>query len=443
MIIQSFHTNGFFTSFWIIPLIMMLLAVILSVSMIYIDIYIIADYSKMLDNIYGLHGALRSLLSVVASAIITMITFTFSMTVLILSYVANQLGPRIIPNVMNQKVTQVILGFFVATFIYTITIFLSLIYMETQGGFPLLSVVVNIAFSIIAIFALIYFICFIGYVIQFDNILEFIVNDIDACLHRLKDENHSNSTSDNQNTLNVFEAMSSPKTAFALKPGYIQKIDIDALLKFAEQNNLFIYIPTRVGKYIYHEKPLVIVYGHKIPDKSLEKLPAYFLIGKQRSTYSDVCFCFQELSEITLRALSPSLNNPYGSMHAIDRIFSCFAKLSPDIIPSPVVIDNQDVARIVRDNFDHNDILCNALKRIRQQAENDVLVAIHILQKAAEMTDANYPSGFIEALANEIDTLFSQIVSKNLSERDQDDLKAWYQKANENLEKLSAINKDR
>jgi len=105
------------SSFWYIPFGMTILIIALAMSMLYMD-YNSYFYplKKYLHTIVGADNA-RTTLSIIATAVITITSVTFSMTVLTLSIASNQLGPRLLPNFMRQKTTQLVLGLFVGTFI--------------------------------------------------------------------------------------------------------------------------------------------------------------------------------------------------------------------------------------------------------------------------------------------------------------------------------------
>ena len=71
------------------------------------------------DWIYsgGAEGA-RAVLSVIASSMITVAGVVFSITIVALTLASSQFGPRLLRNFMRDTANQVVLGTFIATFLY-------------------------------------------------------------------------------------------------------------------------------------------------------------------------------------------------------------------------------------------------------------------------------------------------------------------------------------
>ena len=61
-------------------------------------------------------------LSNLVSAMITMATLAISITMVVLTLAAQQLGPRLIRNFMADRRTQIALGLFVATVVYLLLV---------------------------------------------------------------------------------------------------------------------------------------------------------------------------------------------------------------------------------------------------------------------------------------------------------------------------------
>src|SRR5665648_377986 len=72
----------------------------------------------------GAEGA-SALLGIVAGSMITIAGVVFSMTLVALSLASSQLGPRLLRSFMRDRATQVVLGTFIATFLYLSLIHIS------------------------------------------------------------------------------------------------------------------------------------------------------------------------------------------------------------------------------------------------------------------------------------------------------------------------------
>jgi uncharacterized membrane protein len=69
----------------------------------------------------GPEGA-RLVLSSIAGSMMTVASLVFSMTLVTLTLASSQLGPRLITRFMRDRVNQVVLGTFIATFLFALVV---------------------------------------------------------------------------------------------------------------------------------------------------------------------------------------------------------------------------------------------------------------------------------------------------------------------------------
>ena len=159
-------------SFWFLPGLMLLGAISLSALTLVADRSDIRAWFEALPPLYtiGAEGA-RLMLSTVAGSMITVASLGFSLTLIVLTLASQQLGPRVIGMYMRDRVIQVVLGLYLATFVYALLI-LRAVNQEPAGVFiPNLSIVVVLLLSIVCFMLLIYFIHHTALFIQADFML--------------------------------------------------------------------------------------------------------------------------------------------------------------------------------------------------------------------------------------------------------------------------------
>lgn len=111
------------SSYWFIPTIMAVMAVITGIGMVFLDVRLGTDWLKE----FGWYqsntpdGA-REVLSTIASSAITVAGVVFSITIVAVSFAAGQYGPRVLGNFMRDRGNQITLGTFIATFLYCILV---------------------------------------------------------------------------------------------------------------------------------------------------------------------------------------------------------------------------------------------------------------------------------------------------------------------------------
>ena len=123
------------TGFWFVPSIMLVLAAVLALTLLYVDERVDPGTRESIAWAYsgGPEGA-RSLFSTIAGSMVTAASFTF-LSAVPLSIAAQQYGSRLLCNFMRDRVTQVLLGTFVSTFLYRVLVVREMRGSDFSGGF--------------------------------------------------------------------------------------------------------------------------------------------------------------------------------------------------------------------------------------------------------------------------------------------------------------------
>jgi hypothetical protein len=115
----------------------------------------------------------RSLLSTIAGSVMNVAGVVFSLTIIALTLASQQFGPRLLGNFMRDRGNQLVLGTFVATFLYCLLILRTM--REESGGsqgfVPHLSVAMALLIMVGALAALNYLIHHIAASIQVQNVI--------------------------------------------------------------------------------------------------------------------------------------------------------------------------------------------------------------------------------------------------------------------------------
>ena len=121
------------SSFWFVPGMMAIGAIILSIFTLSIDRLLLQSIDIRAWWLYtgGPDGA-RTLLSTIAGSMITVAGVVFSITIVVLSLASSQFGPRLIRNFIDQRINQMVLGTFIATFVFCIHFFSFLMYLSAR-----------------------------------------------------------------------------------------------------------------------------------------------------------------------------------------------------------------------------------------------------------------------------------------------------------------------
>lgn len=371
------------STFWFIPIMLVLSSVILAFLFIYIDYELKLEPDGILKYIYaGSADSARSILSTIAGAMIGVAGTVFSITLVALTLASSQFGSRLLRNFMYDSVNQTVLGSFVATFIYCLLVLNSVRGGEEFQFIPVISVFLAIALGILNILLLIIFIHHIATTIQSDKIVSEITNTLFDDLDDLMQDD------EDTNTIRHFPDMkfirSNYKNEFEISAqdnGYIQYIDYPDLLDITIEKELVVIINYRAGQYIIEGSPLFTVLSNGETSEELENdLNDLISIGDIRTPLQDAEFAIHQIVEVAVRALSPGINDPYTANTCIDNLSAIMAKLTHTPFPHKHRYDEKGNLRLVINILTFKGILDAAYNQIRQNAGNSPAVLIRMME---------------------------------------------------------------
>ena len=142
------------------PSIIALFGILLAYFMLFLEEKGITKYllEYIPDVVVNNTETSRSLLTTFIGGLISIMVFSFSMVMLLLSQASNNYSPRLLPGLISDKHHQVILGIYLATILYNIFILFSVEPSEDKYTLPGFSVLLGIVFTILCLVAFIYFI---------------------------------------------------------------------------------------------------------------------------------------------------------------------------------------------------------------------------------------------------------------------------------------------
>ncbi|MEP6515234.1 DUF2254 domain-containing protein [Microcoleus vaginatus] len=417
------------SSYWFIPTLMAVGSMILAIAMLRID------RTGNIPNwrwIYtgGADGA-RAVLSSVAGSMISVVATAFSITIVALQLASSNFGPRLLRNFMQDTGNQIVLGTFIATFIYCLLV-LRTIHAEGEGYslfVPQLSVTVGTGLAIASIGVLIYFIHHASTIIQASHIITQVSGDLDKALDRLFPEKIGEGKANNSRQVGEipanFDSEASPIKATG--EGYLQAIDDDELMKTARKYDLLVRLTTRPGKFIVKGSDLAMVFPEKEVNQSLkQQINDAFILGQERTEYQDIKFPIDQLVEIALRAISPGINDPFTAIRCIDRLSAGLSRLAERDFPSPYRYDDEQNLRVIVEGVTFEGLVDAAFNQIRQYSKSDVAVTIRLLEAIACIATYTHNSKQREALRRQAEMILNSSGEQISQEQDQKDVQERY-----------------
>src|SRR6202453_577526 len=240
------------TSLWFVPAIEVVAAIALFIGTLTADRASHRGYFSVPTwGIRGSADAALEILTAIAAAIITVVGVVFSIILVTLTLASTQFGPRMLRNFIRDRGTQLTLGTFVATFVYSVLV-LAAIGTGSHGDFvPHISVTVTLGLTVIDLAVLIYFIHHTAISIQLPHVLASIAADL---AEAIREQGGGPDRLGPEAGLSAVELVSRTEASGAvlLAPvsGYLQFIKHQNLVRLATQAEAVINLEYRPGHFI-------------------------------------------------------------------------------------------------------------------------------------------------------------------------------------------------
>ncbi len=379
------------SSFWFIPVLLSVTALSLGLFMPQIEYRLGRSMADRYGWIFqgGPDGA-RAVMSASASSMITTAGVVFSITIVALVLAANQFGPRLLRNFMRDKAIQVVLGVFLATFLYCLTVLRAIKGTGNENGgefVPHLAVTLGLVLTISSVGFLIYFIHHLAEMIQAPNVLADVHEDLHRAIDRLLPggvgQEPAPRESQDQRERERLEAdfARDPFRIGASQAGYIQQIETTRLLRIASRRGLTVKILYHPGQFLdRNDIVMLAVPRQRVDGKAVRQLQAAVQVNRQRTLIQDIGFAVDQLVEVAVRALSPSLNDPFTAMQSLDWLTDALSHLASKEEPDPIHRDENGEVRLIVRPVTFESIVGASFDKIRHYCKGSVAVTLQLLE---------------------------------------------------------------
>jgi uncharacterized membrane protein len=336
----------------------------------------------------------RSLLATVAGSMITVAGVTFSMTLLMVSHASAQIGPRVVAGFMRDRGAQVVLGSFIATFLYCLVVLRTVTSGAQQGGgdvetfVPQLAVLVAVGLAVLCVAVLIYFIHHVPMRINVASVTNRIGKTALEQLEAVFPDIIGVPADDNGHEADVVPATPRPVTVSGDDQdslvcldgvgGYLRVVDHEGLMELAGELDCVLETLVVPGEFCVRGTALIRL-PEAIADENVEqKLQALFSWGGDRTQDQDILFLIDQLAEISGKALSPGVNDQFTAFGCIDQMERLLREASRRSEPAAQRYDGDGMLRVIARTVTHGDIANRFLDPIRQFSLGDFITTKHL-----------------------------------------------------------------
>jgi uncharacterized membrane protein len=375
------------TNLWLVPTIEIALAVGLFAGTYALD-RAAYDGSWHLPSFFisGTADAARQVLTATAAAVITVVTLVFSITIVTLTLASTQFGPRMLRNFIRDRITQLTLGSFVATFIFSILALVS-IGPGNRGEFvPHVSITVTMALVVLDVILLVVFIDHIAKSIQLPRVIASIAGDLSGAIETESALARRDAPKAGPSLTEMLARLDEDRgVVCAPSSGYLQYVSMSTLIEISRSSKAVIRLLHRPGHFVVEGEPLADVWPAAAAPGVARGLGGAHATGPHRTLTQDLSFAVDQLVEIAIRALSPAVNDTFTALACIDWLGDSLCKIAAEWRPAEVHRDAAGHVRVIAVTVGFRRLLERAHDKIRQASRGMPAVMIRQLDGLAKL----------------------------------------------------------
>ena len=306
--------------------------------------------------------AAESLLSTIAASAMTALTLAYSLTLVVFTLAAGNIGPRLLKRFSTERANQVTAGLLGGTFLFA----LITLGAVTESNTPQIGTFIALLLGVASVVQLIYFVRHVSQSVSVDDEVAEVSgrlrDDLTSLCEKVADLSSLPTDSDFKPVLRAHQA------------GYVSEADIRRLVDLARTSDTVLRIDPRVGDYVLKGTPLLSATSDLAEDAT-ETQHVLVPIEPARSDGGTAEFSISLLVEIALRALSPGVNDTFSALAVADMLSGALAEVV-DVPTGPAVIrDGEDKIRLILPGVELNELFGKAFHPLRRASHDNILMA--------------------------------------------------------------------
>ncbi|WP_203183616.1 DUF2254 domain-containing protein [Streptomyces pratensis] len=260
----------------------------------------------------------RTIVTTVSAAMMTFIGVVFSISLVAVQMASGQLTPRVVRIFVRSGISKLTLTVFLATFAFSL-----LVLTSYEGGpepdprrvtsAPLLQSLLTLGLVGLSLLLFVAYVSSTLRLMQVGPVLDHITRESLRALAR-------------QPAGTAEEPPPGPGTAHLVhrgRAGVLREVAVARLVRAARRDGVVLRLVPRIGDFVVPGTPVLAVHGGAA--LSPYALRRAVSVGVERALHQDPSFGLRQLSDIALRALSPSVHDPTTAVQCLDRIVQFLA----------------------------------------------------------------------------------------------------------------------
>ena len=387
------------SSLWFVPALLVLGMVLLAVGLVELDRHVDHVLQARWPRLFATEAeGARSMLSAIAGSMATIAGVAFSITMVALALASNQYTSRVLRNFMRDRANQLVLGIFIGVHVYCLFVLRAMGEQE-NALVPACAVLGALVLTVLACAAFIYFVHHISSTIQAEDMAEAITRET---LQVIDDMFPDEARHDGATPACALPDAAAWQQVPAQKFGYVQTVDETRLVAFARDHDVVVRMACKPGDFVGIGEPIVWLAASSAPGASMVKaLNRAYGFGAFRTIDQDPAFGIRQLVDISLKALSPAINDTTTAVTCLQHIGVILERCVRRHMAARHHYDG-DTLRVLSASPDPVELVGLAFRQITENAEGNTEVLLRILGTIRKLGQACRTSSLRDALQEQV-----------------------------------------
>lgn len=404
---------------WPLPTISIAIAVILGIILPLVDRAIDSSLPVGFERLLFAGGpeSARAVLSAIAGSLITATSLTFSLTVVALQLASSQASPRVLRTFLKDQTVHWTLSVFVGTFAYSITVLRTV--QDGSDSFdplvPRLAVTLASLLTLTSVVMLTLFLAHLARQLRIETTMRQVYLETSKTIDLV-----ASTMATGRTELPEWPPAERIKLSVATRSGFIRSTDRSRLLTTAIRHDIVVREKHTVGHHVVSGTPVAQWWPRDpmqhLDDEEREEINRAIVsavdLAYERTASQDIGFGIRQLVDITVRALSPGVNDPTTAVHTLGHISATLCSIANLPIQSTGLTDDDDLVRVIIKPHDFVSLLDIAMTQPRRYGASDPGVVERLFQLLQEVGYRAERTEQTQAVLQQIDRLEASVAAE-------------------------------
>jgi uncharacterized membrane protein len=374
-------------------------------------------------------SAARTVLSVIASSLISVTTLLFSLTIVTLQLASSQYSPRLLQTFVRDRVVQTCLGVLLGTFVYALVVLRTVRSADEAEGssfVPRVSVTVAFLLALASVAALVTFLSHQSRQLRVETMMRDVHAEAGATLRRIDRELAEDDQPDTE--LPRVPERAVPVTA--RRSGFHVQLAEAPVVELLHDTRTVLRLVVRPGDPVIEGTPVAWAWtddpAAEVPlDDLAQGLGRHLAVEYERLDLGDPSYGLRKLVDIATRALSPGINDPTTAVHALAHVSDLLGLALARDLRHRQVRDDDGRVRLLVVSWTFPELLDLAVTQPRHHGREDPTVVARLFALLAEVAWRVRTAAQQVAVRRELALLVRQSLDGPPAGRTTDDVRRW------------------